>query len=101
MTYLVFGGETYYAQGGAHDLLAIYSDGELVNAFEEAQAFAVDLIRRHEIDWFHITDGGGKIITGTESQALGAEDIEDGWRWNRADKLIVGKRSEAAKRAGL
>lgn len=56
MRYLVFGGETYYARGGAHDLLAVYE------YFEQAKEFAINLVDTYRVDWFHIANAEGGIV---------------------------------------
>lgn len=67
--FLLFAGETYYAKGGAHDL--VDSFGSLV----EAKAYGEALMEkdRYRFQWFHVFDIGTKaIVSKSATQALGA-----------------------------
>lgn len=67
--FLLFAGETYYAKGGAHDLV----DG--FGSVVEAKAYGEALMEkdRYRFQWFHVFDIGTKsIVAKSASQALGA-----------------------------
>jgi len=67
--YLVFGGEFYYARGGAHDLLSSHA------RLEDAVAHG----RAADVQWWHVYDTHeARIVTGTKEQAYDAPDITDG-----------------------
>ena len=64
MRYLLFGGEIYYTQGGANDLLGSSNDhGELVKKGKT-------LMDELDIGWWHVYDITlSVIIAGSEIQA--------------------------------
>lgn len=72
--YILFGGRNYYAKGGAHDFRG---------GFQNLQQAELEGAYLHngpesEIDWWHVFDTHtGRIIAGTNDQALGAPDLED------------------------
>jgi len=72
--FILFAGETYYARGGAHDL--VDSFGSLV----EAKAYGEALLEkdRYRFQWFHVFDIGTKaIVAKSQNQALGAPHDKD------------------------
>ena len=73
--YLLFAGETYYAKGGKHDLIGRFARRD--EAFEHG-SYLVSEHSDSDADWWHVYDTlHGEIIAGSESQALGAPDLED------------------------
>lgn len=70
----LFGGITYYAKGGAHDFLGAFN--EQVEAEAEAAILYND--EHYDVEWWHVYDTHtGRVVAGSESQALGAPDLED------------------------
>ena len=72
--FILFAGETYYAKGGAHDL--VDSFGTLA----EAQAYAEAIMQKdkYRFQWFHVFDIGTKsIVAKSKNQALGAPHAKD------------------------
>jgi hypothetical protein len=64
MRYLLFGGEFYYAAGGANDFLA-YG-----NSVDDLMAM------NFETDWAHVFDAQTReIVAGSNTQAYGADDL--------------------------
>ena len=69
MKFMLFGGETYYALGGGHDLLKASDD------LQELTDYALDLGRKYEIDWFHILNvETGMLIIASGTQAHGVDE---------------------------
>jgi len=63
MRYFLFGGDTYYAEGGAHDFIGYGK--KLDDLFDSA--------KRLDVDWFHILDTETlKIVCASKEQAHGA-----------------------------
>jgi hypothetical protein len=63
--YFLFGGDTYYACGGAHDLI---SCGQNLQALEV-------MGRASDVNWWHVFDSHSQeIVCQSEDQAYGAGD---------------------------
>lgn len=72
--FLLFGGVFYYAKGGAHDFHGAFN--ELAEAEAEAAILYDD--EHYDVEWWHVYDTHtGRIVAGTNTQALGARDLED------------------------
>lgn len=67
--YLLFGGETYYALGGAHDLIDDFP------TLDDARIEGSALLAEGGIDWWHVYDTKSKqIVARSTNQAHGVFD---------------------------
>lgn len=75
MRYVLFGGDTYYAQGGIHDYLG---ESESLDSLKDSEVLK-NWGRRDGLDWWHIYDiQERRIVAGTTQQAHGAPDLNFG-----------------------
>ena len=68
---ILFGGENYYAKGGANDFICVNSDiGILVNLAEKL--LDGNHLHYHNIEWWHVFDTAeNKIVAQSAWQAHG------------------------------
>lgn len=72
MRYLLFGGDTYYAEGGANDFLGSSDSVISLSTSDRLK----DGGEHGEVDWWHIFDTEiMSIVEGTRYQAHGADEF--------------------------
>lgn len=67
--YLLFGGQNYYALGGAHDLIDDFA------SIDDASVEGSAMLSEGGIDWWHVYDTVSKqIVARSSNQAYGVYD---------------------------